>query len=56
MIGSMEKTIKGKNININSQTDPFWFRNNNNLNDEEHFDYNKELFYSLVEQAKLIEL
>lgn len=56
VIGIMEKTIKGKNININSQTDSFWFRNNNNLNDEEHFDYNKELFYSLVEQAKLIEL
>ena len=56
VIGIMEKTIKGKNININSQTDPFWFRNNNNLNDEEHFDYNKELFYSLLEQAKLIEL
>ena len=56
VIGIMEKTIKGKNININSQTDPFWFRNNIDLNDEEHFEYNKELFYSLVEQAKLIEL
>ena len=34
----------------------FWFRDRNDMENEEHFKYNKKLYYSLVEQARLIEI
>ena len=57
VIGVVQKTIKGKSISVsNEQNDNFWLRNNNNYENEENFEYNRDLFYSLVDQARLIEV
>lgn len=47
----LTKTFHEQILNEN-----FWFKDRNDMDNEEHFKYNKKLYYSLVEQAKLIEL
>jgi hypothetical protein len=61
VIGIMEKSVKGKNIQIHKDTDRFWFGplqspKRKGTTTKDCYEYNKELFYSLEEQAKLIEL
>ena len=61
VIGIMEKSVKGKNIQIHKDTDRFWFGplqspKRKGTTTKDCYEYNKELFYSLEDQAKLIEL
>ena len=47
----LNKTLHEQVLN-----ESFWFRDRNDMNNEEHFSYNKTLYNSLVEQARLIGL
>lgn len=47
----LTKTLHEQILNEN-----FWFKNNNDVENDINFKYNKKVYYSLVEQARLIEI